>query len=137
MLTRVTATEFQRAAASGKSRPLFLACERDDGTPVEVVAKFSAGCERDVTSLAMEAVAACLAGDLGLPVSEPLMVCISDEWSDLLPDPTQAVVKASSPIAFGSKVLTGQYSLWTPGSRLIPHYPDEPLSCCSPWPIQI
>ena len=22
-------------------------------------------------------------------------------------------------------------------SPLNPHYPDEPLSCCSPWPIQI
>ena len=23
------------------------------------------------------------------------------------------------------------------GESLSPHYPDEPLSCCSPWPIQI
>jgi hypothetical protein len=65
MLTRVTAIEHHSVITSGRTRPSRIVCERADGTIVEIVAKFSAGCEEKEASLAREVIAACLAGDLG------------------------------------------------------------------------
>jgi hypothetical protein len=80
MLRRVVATQFDRPARSGKTRPLFLTCIDAAGEEVEVVAKLSAGCEQKEVSLAREVIAACLAGDLGLPVAEPLLVKLPPAW---------------------------------------------------------
>lgn len=85
-MLRRKAVEFQRPVTSGKSRPLFVFCEASDGSIVEVVAKFSAFCERGVTSLSMEVIAACLAADLGLPISEPVLVEFDQEWAELIPE---------------------------------------------------
>src|SRR5688572_422716 len=118
MLTRLTPIEFNRPLG-GKSQPSFITCERPDGSSVEVVAKFSASCERGVTSLAMEVIAGCLAGDLGLPVPEPFLVEATPDWIDVIPDPgRRAKAQESSSVAFGSHVMTGQFTLWNAGTRL-------------------
>ncbi len=67
----------------------------------------------------MEAFAACLARDLGLPIPAPLLVMISDEWAAVVPDQERKKrILASSRIAFGSKFVTGGYSIWTPDTRI-------------------
>ena len=68
MLTRVVAIEFSRPTDSGRTFPSHLVCEKSNGDAVEVVAKFSAGCDEGVVDLAREVISACLAADLGLPV---------------------------------------------------------------------
>ena len=65
MITRLSPIEFHRAVSTGKTRPSLLICETIDGQTVEVIAKFSAGCEQGATSLAREVIAAGLAADLG------------------------------------------------------------------------
>jgi hypothetical protein len=113
MLSRVTAIEHHVPLASGKTRPSRTVCQRTDGTTVEVIAKFSASCEGKEAGLVREAIAACLAADLGLPVPESFLVDVPREWADLVVDPVQrAKIRASSPIAFGSRQITGGYSVW-------------------------
>jgi hypothetical protein len=119
MLTEVTPVELVRPMGSGRTRPLLLVCEKPSGEPVEVVTKFSANCDEGVSNLAREVIACCLAADLGLPVPTPFLVAISAEWIETLAAPdVEARVRASSRIAFGSTLVTGQYSVWTPGSRV-------------------
>ncbi|MCK6557065.1 hypothetical protein L6Q96_21180 [Candidatus Binatia bacterium] len=48
MLDLVTAARFDRRTSSGKTWPCLLSCATADGNEREVVAKFSAGCERGV-----------------------------------------------------------------------------------------
>jgi hypothetical protein len=119
VLKRLIPVEFNRSTKSGKTSPAFITCGLDDETTVEVVAKFSQGCERGVTSLSMEVVATCLAGDLNLPVPEPYLIDVPRDWIDLIPDGAQrARMQASNAIAFGSKVLSGGYTEWTAGTRI-------------------
>lgn len=119
MFTRVTPIEFVRAMGAGRTRPLLLVCTTPTGDAVEIVAKFSAGCDEGVSSLAREVVAACLAADLGLPIPVPSLVSLSPEWIQTLAIPeVVSRVRGSSPIAFGSTLITRQYSAWTSGHRL-------------------
>ena len=119
MLTRVTAVEYVRPMESGRTSPLLVRCGRDDGSTIEVVVKFSGFCDQHEDNLAMEAVAGCLAGDLKLPIPEPMLVVIPTEWIAIVPDEERRKrVQASSRIAFGSKLVTGGYSIWTPDTRL-------------------
>jgi hypothetical protein len=119
MLARVKAIEHHALTTSGKTRPSRIVCERADGTTVEVVAKFSAGCDEHEASLAREVIAACLAADLGLPVPEPFLVDVPCDWADHVPDPGQrARVQVSSPVAFGSRNITGGYVAWHIGMRI-------------------
>jgi hypothetical protein len=113
MLTRVMAVEHQRVVTSGKTGPSIVVSEKPDGQLVELVAKFSAGCQEGNLSLAREVVAAQLAGDLGLPVPEPFLVRIPAGWSAQVRDQAQkAKIEASSDLAFGSKLMTGGYAIW-------------------------
>jgi hypothetical protein len=113
MLTRVTAIEHHSVITSGKTQPSRIVCERSDGTTVEVVAKFSVGCEEREVGLAREVIATCLAGDLGLPVPEPFLVDVSDDWADQVKNDVQRErIKASSRVAFGSRLITGGFAVW-------------------------
>lgn len=117
MLSTVDAVEFVKPMLNGKTSPCLLTCEQTDGTTVEVVAKFSVGCERGVTSLAIEAIGACLAGDLGLPIPQPFIVNASSDFIDSVPDTAQQQrMRSSCPLAFGSRHVTGQYTVWTAGT---------------------
>jgi hypothetical protein len=87
-----------------------------DHSTVDLVAKFSAGCDEKESSLAREAIAACLAGDLGLPIPEAYLVDVPTTWAATITDPAQRrKVADSSPVAFGSRVVTGGYSIWHSG----------------------
>jgi len=119
MLERVTAVEYVKAVSNGRTKPAHLVCERSGGATVEVIAKFSGNCEKRETHLARELIAACLAGDLGLPMPAPYLVTVSPEFCDAVPDPTVAEkIRASSPLAFGSTLVTGQYSTWVKSNKI-------------------
>ena len=77
MLARLSAIEYVRPMTAGRSGPLLLICESREGKTTEVVAKISSGCEEGVVSLAREALGACLAGDLGLPIPRPYIIEIT------------------------------------------------------------
>lgn len=119
MLERVTAAEYVAAPGNGRTRPTHLVCEMPDGSTIELMTKLSAGCEQGVVHLARELVAACLAGDLGLPIPRPWLVEIPPAFADIIPDAErQAMFRASVPVAFGSTMITGQYGTWMAGTRI-------------------
>jgi hypothetical protein len=116
----LTPIEFNKPTGSGRTRPAIVTCETAEGDIVEVVAKFSAGCDLGVTSLAREVVAACLAADLELPVPQPFLLEISPDWANIIVDAGyRELVARSSRIAFGSKYLGNQYTAWSSGTRLL------------------
>jgi hypothetical protein len=105
--------------ASGRTRPSLLHCEKEDGTPLEAVAKFSGGCDRGEAALAMEVIAACLAHDLEIQVPEPVLIDIPPDWLDSITDPQlRAVIAKSSSVAFGSTVAGAQFTQWLPTMAL-------------------
>ena len=119
MLGRVIALEYVRQMGTGRTCPLMLNCEKPDGSVVAVVAKFSDFCEQREIHLTREVVGACLAADLGLPVPEPMLIEIPPGWSDIVPDaPLRGRIAASSPVAFGSTLMTGGYSAWTVDTKI-------------------
>lgn len=118
LLRRISPIQYDRPATRGKTGPLFITCEAPDGSIVEVVAKFSRGCEQGNVNLAREVMGACLAGDLGLPVPEPFLIDILPQWAACLPADQRARVVGSSPVAFGSRVVTRQFGVWSPGNSI-------------------
>lgn len=119
MLDLITAVRFDGRVQSGRTVPCRLTCETADDVEVEVVAKFSAGCDRKVAALVIEAISAMLAADLDLPVPEPYLVELSPEFISTLPDAKVAdMVGRSIPIAFGSKHLPPGYTSWPIGKSI-------------------
>lgn len=119
MLDLITAVRFDGRVQSGRTVPCRLTCENAEGVEVEVVAKFSAGCDRGVGALVVEAISAMLAADLDLPVPEPYLVELTPEFISTLPDAKVAdMVRRSSPIAFGSKHLPPGYTSWPIGKSI-------------------
>lgn len=87
------------------------------GENIEVVAKLSAGCERAVTSLAMEVLSALLAGDLGIPIPEPCLLRLEAEFIESVPDHEWRTMALSGPpLAFGSRLLPAAYAAWVTGT---------------------
>ncbi|TKB71752.1 MAG: hypothetical protein E8D46_16630 [Nitrospira sp.] len=119
MLSHVIAVRFDGRVQSGRTVPCRLTCEAADGAEVEVVAKLSDGCDRKVTALVMEAIAAMLAADLDLPVPEPFLVTLEPEFIAGVPDETVAdMARRSNPVAFGSKHLPPGYTSWPVGKAI-------------------
>ncbi len=115
MLARITATEFIRPMKTGKTTPSLLVCERPDGTEVEVVAKYSSCCYEKETNLAMEVIGACLAADLGLPVPEPFIVELSEDFIASVTDKEhQAKMRTSNSVCFGSALIL-HFHVWISG----------------------
>jgi len=128
MLTRVAATEFIRAARNGRTKPVMLACTDPTGAEVELYGKLSARCEQGAVHLAREAIAACLAGDLGLPVPQPFLVDLPAAWVAAVPDAEiRAAMAASLPVAFGSRLAGPQFATWNPGIGLRPEMLETAL----------
>ncbi len=119
MLDIVRAVRFDRRTIAGRSRPCLIAAEAADGHEVELVAKFSRGCDRGVNALVAEAIAAVLAADLSLPVPESFLVHVSKDFARAIPDSEQAqLVLGSISPAFGSKKLPTGFSTWPVGRAM-------------------
>lgn len=111
MLTPVTAIRFDKAVGSGRTKPAILTCEHEDGSEVELIAKFAAGCDMRERSLIAEALAALLAADLDLPVPEPFLVRVESDFAASVIDPTlRGLAEKSIGWNFGSKKLPGGFS---------------------------
>ena len=126
MLRRATAYEIVRHATSGRTKPVLMRCEADGDRALEVFCKLSAGCEEGVLNLAREAVAACLAADLQLPVPEPILIELPQELASVATETDVAVRLATgSSLAFGSLRVGNQLGVWTAGHRateaILPH----------------
>jgi len=120
MLNSVAAVQFIKRIGSGKTKPCLLSCFLESGEEIEVIAKFSAGCERGVGGLVAEAIAAMLAVDLDLPIPEPTLVEIDPDFVGTIPDMEDADrMRASVSVAFGSKKLPPGFSL-VPKDKAIP-----------------
>lgn len=122
MLDSVIAVRFDRRMGNGKTWPCQLSCQKADGEEVEVIAKFSAGCERQVGGLVAEAIAAMLAADLDLPVPEPMLVEFDAEFVELIKLRDAALAELASrscPVAFGSNKLPSGFAL-LPRDKAIP-----------------
>lgn len=118
MIERATAFEFVRSASNGRTGPLIMMCETEDGGIVELFCKFSAGCDQGAVNLAREAISVCLARDLNLPVPKPYLVSIPRELAATISDKTAAArVLQSIPLAFGSTIQK-QFSAWTSGTPI-------------------
>jgi HipA-like kinase len=119
VLDQITAVRFDGRVQSGRTMPVRLACESGAPEEIEVVAKLSASCDRGVTALVAEAVAAMLAADLDLPVPEPFLVRLEQDFIEAIADPeVAAVARRSNPIAFGSKKLPPGYTTWPVGKAI-------------------
>lgn len=127
MFERVEAVRFDRKMSNGRTSPLLLECERDDGSTVEVVAKFSAGCSAG--GLIREAIVAMLASDLELPVPAPYLVELSPAFIDGIPDATVAsALRKSDVFGFGSQRLPDGFRVWVePGGRMSDSLEQEAL----------
>lgn len=119
MIHTLHATQFHNVISSGKTKPARLVCEDVLGRPFEVIVKLSAACEQGVVNLAAEAVGACLAADLGLPVPCPYTVQLDPEFIDEIPNEEwRERARASSPLAFGSTVVPTGFRQWTTADRV-------------------
>ena len=119
MLETVTPVRFHAAVSSGRTKPSRIECLTSDGSMVEVIAKFSAGCDRAETGLAMEVIAACLAADLGLPVPKPYLLDMDPAFIATVPDSDrQRAMAASNRIAFGSSEAGSGFRIWSTADRI-------------------
>lgn len=122
MIPHAVLTRIDRTAANGRTAPVLAACEAVGGAAedddVEMFVKLSAGCDQAEINLAREAIAACLAADLGLPVPKPWLVEIPPEIIPVVSDAQIAdKLRRSCRIAFGSTRTSG-FSAWATGQRL-------------------
>lgn len=119
MLNRVTAVRFDRPAASGRTKPCVAGCVSESGEEVDVILKFAAGCDMKGRSLMVEAIAAMLAADLGLPVPEPFLVEVDHAFAGSIPDHgAKTLAQASLGWNFGSRKLPAGYSIYPAGKSL-------------------
>lgn len=120
MIERLTATQFDKQAGSGRTAPGFVVAENALGDEFELVAKLSVKCDRGAISLAMELMCACLAGDLSLPVPQPFVVDLAPDWVDSISDPSWAsAARASIPVAFGSRRTPAGFGQWVSGTSMV------------------
>ena len=119
MIRRAALVRFDRVAESGRNKPVRVAVETEDGEEHEAFLKFSGRPELGVEGLVNELLAVMLAGDLGLPVNEPFLVDITEEWICLVNDAALAeVLRASAPVGFGSKAAGSQWKVWSAGDTI-------------------
>ncbi|RYF00398.1 MAG: hypothetical protein EOO77_34095, partial [Oxalobacteraceae bacterium] len=80
MIRYADAIRFDRLAEQGRNQPLRVTVETDDGEELEIFLKPSGRPEMGVEGMANELFAACVAGHLGLPTCEPIVVRMSQDW---------------------------------------------------------
>lgn len=119
MIRKADAIRFDGVVTSGRNHPLRVTAEAIDGEELEVFLKPSGRPELGVEGLANELLAACVAGHVGLPICEPILVEMSPDWISSVPDRTlQEVLRGSCPIAFASKSAGVGWKTWAGEDRL-------------------
>lgn len=120
MLRTLEVVQYIREVGSGRTQPIVVAAEADDGDVIDVVLKFASACDMGTNSLAVEVIAACLAAALDLPIPEPFLVSIPSDWRDCLPPAIRARVSDFDNLVFGSKLVGPQWPAWAVTNRLTP-----------------
>ena len=111
MLLSAIANQFHRRMGSGRTKPCLLGCSTKLDEEIEVIVKFSGGCNRGVNDLIIESLTAMLAADLDLPIPEPFIVSLDRDFVDLIPDAEiQQLALNSSELCFGSKKLPAGFA---------------------------
>lgn len=114
MIAFGAAVRYDGESGAGRNRPLRVVVETDDGTEHEVFLKPSGRPELSVAGLAHEALAACIAGRVGLPVCQPFLVELSPAWIASIPnDDVRQMLEISNPIAFGSTAAGVGWRQWS------------------------
>ena len=120
MIRRATTVEFRGVANWGRNEPLLTVVETDDGELLELYVKPSGRPELGFEGLANELFATCIAGHLGLPVCEPIIVDVDPDWIETLPDPAlRQVMTNSSSVAFGSVSAGEGWRQWSTGDQIL------------------
>ncbi len=118
MFRKIVAHRFDRVT-SGKTRPCYATCQDEDGLDVEVILKWSKGCELGCAGLIAEAAAAMMAAGFGLPVPEPFLVETTDEFIASIQDvEIRERAKSCGRFGFGSKKLPAGFATWMPGRKV-------------------
>lgn len=126
MLDSTYAIECLRASSSGRTSPAIMLCEGKSDDDLELYCKLSDKCEEGVIHLAREAITACLAADLDLPIPRPFRVEITDEFIETVSDPEmKRRFKASCRVGFGSTKVPEQFSSWPTAHRADPAMIDK------------
>ncbi|AIP51406.1 Uncharacterised protein [Burkholderia pseudomallei] len=119
MLQTVMATRYIRQMTKGKTKPFLVECEDANGNFVEVIAKCSEGTFEGVKNLAIEAIAAMLGRDLDLPVPQPFVVQLDDDFISSVSDPMiRQFMNDSCRFAFGSELLPAGNAAWPTGGTV-------------------
>jgi hypothetical protein len=119
MLETIVPIRFHAAVTSGRTKPARIECEKQDKSTVEVVAKFSEGCDRKGVGLAMEVVAASLAADLGLPVPCPYLLDMQVAFVASMADADlRKLMQDSHPVAFGSTNVGSGFRIWSTADKI-------------------
>ncbi|WP_250528805.1 HipA family kinase [Caballeronia sp. ATUFL_F1_KS4A] len=119
MLQTVLAARFVKAMGNGRTRPVLLECEDAHGNIVEMVTKCSSGTMEGVRNLAIEAVAALLGRDIGLPVPSPYVVQLEQDFINSVADAEiRRMLSTSCRFAFGSECLPGGFAVWPRGGTV-------------------
>ncbi|MGI4951928.1 MAG: HipA family kinase [Janthinobacterium lividum] len=117
MLKTIIAERFYRGTVKGRTQPSFFGCQSEDGESIDVVAKFTAGCNRPA-DLAHEVLGSFVAKSLGLPTPRTFIVEVPPALISAINDTNrQALIKKSCPLAFGSEMAPG-YTQWEVGSNV-------------------
>lgn len=118
MFKKIFASELIRKMSNGRTSPCLIICE-DGLRDVEVVVKFSSGCFQHERNLIIEAIAAMLGADLGLPIPEPFLVAIDEVFVDSIHDERlKTFIGGSNRLAFGSKKLPDGFAVWPTHGRI-------------------
>ena len=134
ILPIVTATRFDRRLGSGRTKPCIIFAETEEHEEVELVVKFASGCE--FRGLVSEVFASLIADDLDLPVPNPFLVEITEEFARAIPDREIAEsITRSCGLNFGSRKASSTI-LYLANQ---PSDPTSPPACsrrgaCLRWP---
>lgn len=129
MIKRALAIRYDRPAESGRTQPLRVAVEVEDGRECEVFLKPSAAPGLDIEGLANEALAVCVGGHVGVPCCEPFLVELTPEWIDSIADaPTREVLRRSNQLAFASMSAGEGWRPWLPGDVVTAERRDAALA---------
>ena len=120
-LPLVTATRVGREVGNGRTRPVILYCDQENSAEeIEVYVKLRGSRELTSAGLMCEGIAALLGRDLGLPVPEPFVVEITDQFvRATAATPEAPLFQNSVGPSFGSKATYPQSVPWS-AERVMP-----------------
>jgi hypothetical protein len=108
----LSAVSYRDTFTHGRSLPMLIWAESEDGARHEVVLKLHEPDRLGRDGLVAELVASLMARDLGLDTPPPFIVEVTPEFAASVPDPVASRRLLSSPgLHFASRLETGQFNL--------------------------